>query len=141
MEQYIEFVSNHIILVASFFVVLGMLIFTEINRATRGFKDISPIEATRLLNHDNTLMLDIRPIGERREGAIINDKHIPTGELLDRLPELEKYKNAHVIAYCRSGNRSVAACSILKKNGFESVHNLGGGILAWQSANLPVTKH
>jgi len=141
MQQYIEFASNHTILVAALIIVIGMIISNEISLLTRGFKDISPSDATRLLNHQDALLLDIRTSAEHREGHIIDSKHIPTSELASRLNELEKYKDYHIVAYCRSGNRSVAACKILKKHGFENVHNLGGGILAWESANLPTTKN
>lgn len=141
MEQIIEFAGNHLMLVAAFVVVLTMLISTEISRATRGFDDIDPSDVTRLMNHENTLMLDIRTTGEYRQGHIIDCKHIPTNELETRMTELEKFKNNHVVAYCRSGSRSVAACKILKNHGFENVYNLGGGIMAWQGANLPTTTH
>ena len=140
MEQIIEFAGNHTMLVAAFVVVLAMLIGNEISRLTRGFKDISPVDATRLLNHETAVLLDIRTAAENREGHIINSKHIPTNELKTRLNELEKHRQGHIIAYCRSGNRSVAACKILKKSGFDNVYNLGGGLMAWESANLPVTK-
>ncbi len=139
MQQVIEFAGNHLMLVAAFFVVLAMLIHNEINRLTRGFKDISPTDVTRLMNHETAVLVDIRTAAENREGHIINSKHIPTAELNKRIDELEKHKQDHVIAYCRSGSRSVAACKMLKKMGFENVHNLGGGIMAWQNANLPVT--
>ena len=141
MEQYIEFASNHVILVAAFVVILGMIIGNEFSQLNRGFDDIGPHEITRLTNHEDALLLDIRTINEHREGHIINSKHIPTSELSGRLKELDKYKKSHVIAYCRSGNRSIAACKILKANGFENIHNLGGGILAWENANLPTTKN
>ena len=140
MDQIIEFAGNHMMLVAAFVIVLGMLIGNEVSRLTRGFKDISPADATKLINHTETLVVDIRTASENREGHILNSKHIPTAELQKRLKELDKYKQAHVIAYCRSGNRSVAACKILKQHGFENVYNLGGGIMAWESANLPVTR-
>lgn len=141
MQQYIEFASNHTILIASFVIVLGMIIGSEFNLLTRGFKNISPGDVTRLMNHEDTLLLDIRTIGEHREGHIINCIHIPTNELDKRISELNKHKNAHIITYCRTGNRSIAACKTLKRQGFEHVHNLGGGILAWESANLPTTKN
>ena len=141
MEQYIEFASNNIILVIAFVFVAGMIIKNEISIATRGFKDISPTDATRLLNHEDALMLDIRTANEYRDGHIIDSKHIPVNELASRLTELEKHKNSHIIAYCRSGNRSITACKTLKKNGFEHIHNLGGGIMAWENANLPITKN
>ena len=41
---------------------------------------------------------------------------------------------------CRSGAQSAQACATLRKAGFEKVHNLRGGVLAWQSANLPLTR-
>ncbi len=141
MEQYIEFVSNNIPLAAAFVFVLGMIIKNEVSVATRGFKDINPTDVTRLLNHEDALMLDIRTVKEYRDGHIIDSKHIPVNELASRMSELEKHKSSHIIAYCRSGNRSVPACKTLKKSGFEHVHNLGGGIMAWESANLPTTKN
>ena len=140
IEQVIEFAGNHTMLVAAFVVVLGMLISSEISRLTRGFDDISPADVTRLLNHETAVMLDIRTAAENNEGHILNSKHIPTNELAKRIHELDKDKQNHIVAYCRSGNRSVAACKILKSQGFENVYNLGGGIMAWESANLPVTK-
>jgi len=140
MQQVIEFAGNHTMLVAAFVIVLGMLISSEISRLTRGFDDISPADVTRLMNHETAVMLDIRTAAENREGHIIDSKHIPTTELIKRINELDKDKQNHVIAYCRSGNRSIAACKILKKHGFENVHNLGGGIMAWESANLPITR-
>jgi rhodanese-related sulfurtransferase len=42
--------------------------------------------------------------------------------------------------YCRSGNRSTGYCSSLRKQGFETVYNLKGGVLAWERAELPLTR-
>lgn len=140
IQQIIEFAGNHTMLVAAFVIVLGMLISNEISLLTRGFGDISPGEATRLINHENAVLLDIRSTPECLDGCIIDSKHIPTSELLSRIKELEKHKHDHIVAYCRSGTRSIAACKILKKHGFEHVYNLSGGIMAWQNANLPITK-
>jgi rhodanese-related sulfurtransferase len=53
---------------------------------------------------------------------------------------LNKYKDKPIIVSCRSGAQSSAACLQLKKAGFTEVFNLKGGILAWQSDNLPVTR-
>ncbi len=139
MEQIIEFAGNHLILVSAFVVVLALLIATEINRATRGFDDMDPGQLTRLINHEDTLLLDIRTTGEYRQGHILNSRHIPVNELATRMGDLEKRRDAHIVVYCKSGNRSPAACKILKSHGFEKVHNLGGGIIAWQGANLPTT--
>ncbi|MCB0027551.1 MAG: rhodanese-like domain-containing protein, partial [Anaerolineales bacterium] len=43
-----------------------------------------------------------------------------------------------VIVTCRSGNRSSQVTSYLQGLGYDNVHNMEGGILAWQAAGLPV---
>jgi len=139
MEQIIEFAGNHLVLVSAFIVVLAMLVATEISRATRGFDDIDPSRLTRLMNHEDTLLLDTRTIGEYRQGHILHSRHMPTHELASRMGELEKHRDAHIVVYCRSGNRSAVACKMLKNQGFEKIYNLGGGIMAWQGASLPTT--
>jgi rhodanese-related sulfurtransferase len=57
-----------------------------------------------------------------------------------QLSALEKHKSHPVIVNCRSGAQSSQACTRLRKHGFGEVYNLRGGILAWQSANLPVSR-
>ena len=58
----------------------------------------------------------------------------------NQLKPLEKHKSRPIVVACRSGAQSATACRILRKHGFEKVHNLRGGVLAWQSANLPLTR-
>jgi rhodanese-related sulfurtransferase len=86
------------------------------------------------------VFLDTREDREYSGGHIPEAIHIPLKQLPQRVAELNKYKELPIIAYCRSGNRSNSVGSILKKHGFENVYNLGGGIAAWQSASLPVSK-
>ncbi len=105
-----------------------------------GVKQIGPQEAVMLFNHEDALMLDVREQSEWSDGHIAKARHIPLGKLKDRLSELEKYKGKPIIAVCRSGNRSGSACGILKKAGFENLHNLAGGMQAWEQAGLPREK-
>jgi rhodanese-related sulfurtransferase len=55
--------------------------------------------------------------------------HIPMGEISGRLAELDPQQDTVVI--CRSGGRSMEVARFLERNGFKSVSNLVGGILAW----------
>jgi len=128
------------VLVAAFFAVLGLLLFTELSRLISGVKDIGTTEATHLINREDALLLDVREDKEIADGKIINAKHVPLSHLQTRLAEMDQYKEKPVIVYCRSGNRSSQACKILKKAGFSQSFNLSGGYSAWISANLPVTK-
>ncbi|MEM7531462.1 MAG: rhodanese-like domain-containing protein [Chloroflexota bacterium] len=43
-----------------------------------------------------------------------------------------------VILTCRSGNRSGKATDFLRQQGYTNVHNMAGGILAWQQAGYAV---
>lgn len=79
------------------------------------------------------LLLDVRTQGEYDEGHIEGSTLIPVDELESRLSEIEEYKDKPILVYCRSGNRSVTASNILINNEFTKVHNLLGGIGAWNS--------
>lgn len=139
-ERLPEFVSNHAVMVLGFVSILGMIAFTEWRRAASGAKNIAPAMAINLVNHEDAVMLDVREQSEFKGGHIINAIHIPLSKLAADVDRLSKFKDKPVIAYCRSGARSMGACSTLKKNGFDNVHNLGGGLAAWQNAGLPVTQ-
>ena len=140
MDQIVEFVGNHLYLSMIFVALLTMLIVGELKRKTGGSDQVGPLDATSMINHQNAVMLDIRKDDEYSQGAIVNAIHIPLEDLDDQIKKLEKYKNKTIIAYCRTGNRSATACSKLKQHGFESVFNLGGGVMAWQKDNLPLVK-
>jgi rhodanese-related sulfurtransferase len=105
-----------------------------------GVKQIGPQEAVLLFNHDDALVLDVREKSEWSDGHISRAKHIPLGELKNKMADLERYKGKPIVAVCRSGNRSGSACGILKKAGFENLHNLAGGMIAWDQAGLPREK-
>jgi rhodanese-related sulfurtransferase len=120
--------------------VAGMLVYSFFSARLRGFHGIHPAMATQLINRENALILDVREDNEYREGHIVNSLHIPVGYLSDRMKELEKYKDRPIIVGCRSGQRSSQACATLKKQGFEAVYNLNGGIMAWKNDKLPLTK-
>ncbi|GMQ87945.1 MAG: rhodanese-like domain-containing protein [Gammaproteobacteria bacterium] len=135
-----EFIGNHPILILAFVGTLGVLFASEIIRRMNGMKSVGPVQATQLSNRENAVFLDTREDREYSDGHIPEAIHIPLKQLPERVAELNKYKEHPIIAYDRSGNRSSGAGSVLKKHGFESVYNLGGGIAAWQSASLPVSK-
>jgi len=92
------------------------------------------------MNDDKTVIIDVRDDSEVEGGVIKGAKHIPLANLTTRLSELEKFKSDPIIVYCRTGNRSGGACKTLTTAGFENVNNLEGGIMAWETASLPLAK-
>jgi len=71
-QQLIEFSSNHRLLVLAFVATLLMLIVSEIQQRLSRVKEVSPGEATRLLNHEQATLIDMRSDKDYREGHIVN---------------------------------------------------------------------
>jgi rhodanese-related sulfurtransferase len=135
----LEFVQNNLMLVGVAVASGSMLLWQTFGNRLSGLSQVSTAEATRLIN-DDALVLDVREDKEWAEGHIPNARHIPIAQLSKRLAELDKLKDKAIVVSCRSGHRSASVCRTLKKNGFENVHNLAGGIVAWEQAGLPVTR-
>ena len=140
LERLPEFLANHPILTGALLAVIGMILFVELRRLNRKYRSLSPVEAVRVINQDDALVLDVREDNEVASGRIGGAKHIPLGSLKKRMGDIEKYKDKPVVVYCRSGNRSASAAQQLTAAGVEDVVNLQGGIQAWQSANMPIKK-
>ena len=134
-----EFVQHNYMLIGLAAVSGGMLVWTTVADRISGIPSIGPAEATRLLNED-AVILDVREDKEWAAGHIPRSKHIPLSQLKARAGELEKYKGHPIVINCQSGSRSAHGCRVLKKLGFQKLHNLAGGMSAWQQANLPVIK-
>lgn len=139
-QQLIEFAGNHPLLVLALLAIIVMLIASEIQQRLSRVKEVSPAEATRLLNHENAIMIDMRTDKDYREGHIANALNVPTGNA-DIAATLNKYRERPLVVYCQRGQRSISLCNKLSKQGFETVYNLKGGVLAWQKAELPLTKN
>jgi rhodanese-related sulfurtransferase len=135
-----EFVSHHWILVLALVVIAALLVMDASRRKLLGFREIKPQEAVRLINHEGAVPIDVREDQEYSEGHILNALHIPSGLIEKRLAELEPYKSQALIVYCRSGQRSAQASAVLRKQGFEHIYKLSGGMMAWRGADLPVAK-
>lgn len=138
MSEYIEFAQTNPLLVFGFIAVLGIIIWTEIGRLNQNFKQLNANQAVQLINDDNTICIDVREDKEITTGGIKGAIHIPSGQISSRMSELDKYKNNPILVYCRSGSRSASICKQLDKAGFENLANLSGGIIAWETAKLPI---
>ena len=136
----LTFLQNNIFLVAVCVISAAMLLWPLIQKATSGSKDVSVQQAVHLINRRDAIVIDVRDNAEFASGHIPNARHIPAGEMEKRLKELEKFKQRPLILSCRSGPRAVSASGILRKNGFQEVFVLKGGILGWQQASLPLEK-
>ncbi len=135
-----DFILQNIWLVLLAVVSGLMLVWPSVSGRLSGVKQVGPQEAVMLFNHQDALVLDVREDSEYRDGHIPKARHIPLRQLKEHLKDLEKRKDRPIVAVCRSGNRSAHACRMLRQAGFEKVHNLAGGMLAWEQAGLPKEK-
>jgi len=107
-------------------------------------EEIDVIEAIRLADDPDVVIVDIRDVREReRTGFVPGSLHAPRGMLefwVD--PESPYHKPAFAedkryVLHCASGWRSALAAAALQDMGFEAAH-VGGGFTAWVEAGGPV---
>jgi rhodanese-related sulfurtransferase len=117
-----------------------MLFWSFFGNRIRGIKEVDTIAALQLINHKDALVLDVREEAEYATGHLLNAKLIPAGKLLQRIGEIEKYRERPIVVVCRSGQRSATVTADLSKSGFAQVYTLEGGVNAWVKASLPLEK-
>ena len=138
MDQIIEFATNHAILVSAFLLVSGLLIHNLVAGGSKTLVD--PHQAVELINREEAVVVDVRPVADFSKGHIVNAINLPTSGSKKQINRLQKYQDRPIVVACRSGAQSAQACRELRRQGFGKVFNLRGGILAWENANLPVTR-
>jgi sulfur-carrier protein adenylyltransferase/sulfurtransferase len=78
----------------------------------------------------DAVVVDVREQYEWDAGHIDGARHIPLGELPNRLNELPR--DADVVFYCQSGGRSARALDVARDAGLTCAKHLRGGFTAWQ---------
>jgi len=81
-------------------------------------------------------VLDVRREPEWEAGHIADASWWPLDNFKVSPPEIDR--NLTVAVHCKGGYRSMIACSLLQRAGFQNVVNVVGGFDSWQAAKLPV---
>ncbi|GAB3800359.1 rhodanese-like domain-containing protein [Virgibacillus kimchii] len=95
----------------------------------KGVNNITVQEAKNKLKEKNGQFIDVRTPGEYKANHRKPFKNIPLAQLAHQSGELQKDKE--VVIICQTGMRSMKAAKILKKQGFEKVTNVKGGMSSW----------
>jgi hydroxyacylglutathione hydrolase len=82
-----------------------------------------------------TDILDVRREGEWQAGHIPEVQCTALDSFSQRLPAADRERP--VAVHCKSGYRSIIACSLLQRAGYSNVVNVAGGFDAWHAAELP----
>ena len=102
-------------------------------------KQTSVQEINKLINGGGACqIIDVREYGEFETEKIRQAKLVPLSNFERQAGEIDRSQPIYLL--CRSGNRAKTAAEKLVKKGFSDVHVIEGGMLAWESANLPTVK-
>jgi rhodanese-related sulfurtransferase len=113
-------------------------------KSKKDFEELEPKEAfIKIEKHrddQDFVVLDVRTHGEYQtehlENALLLD--VNSNDFEGELDKMDKDKTYFV--YCKAGRRSLNAIKLMKKDGYENLININGGIDKWKSKRLPVTK-
>jgi rhodanese-related sulfurtransferase len=112
-------------------------------------QEVSPAHAAEAHNRAELgLILDVREPAEYLDGHVPQAINVPRGLLELRADPaspvadatLSADRSARILVYCTKGPgaRSLLAAQTLRGMGYERVEVLGGGLMAWAEAGLPV---
>ena len=100
-------------------------------------EDISVDELKAKMRNQKPYLIDVREVYEHEEfniGGVL----IPLAELTTSLNKIACAADDEIVVYCRSGNRSGIAKTLLNSFGYPNVRNLLGGMVEWQENNSDV---
>ncbi|MFI3230724.1 MAG: rhodanese-like domain-containing protein [bacterium] len=91
---------------------------------------IKAVEAKKIIDTQECIVLDVRTLEEYEDEHLDNALLIPLLDLETSAERIIPNKNAKILIYCRSGNRSLVAGDILLEKGYKDVTDFGG-IIDW----------
>jgi sulfur-carrier protein adenylyltransferase/sulfurtransferase len=100
--------------------------------------EVDPAEVQRQAAN-GAVLVDVRETEEFEAGHIPGAKHVPRGYLESRIETAVPDRDAHVILYCASGQRSALAAHTLQELlGYRNVESMTGGITLWKDRGYDV---
>tara|TARA_B100001123_G_scaffold120799_1_gene140644 strand:+ start:43 stop:456 length:414 start_codon:yes stop_codon:yes gene_type:complete len=137
MNTFFLFISQNFIAVTLLLLSVTALIIYE---GRKGGKKLSPGEATRKINKENALVLDLRPSQEFSSGHIAGSINVQEDQLEQHLITKKYPKEAPIILVCRTGMSSKKSGNSLIKLGYLDVNLVGGGMMSWEGNGMPLSK-
>ncbi|NDP37550.1 MAG: rhodanese-like domain-containing protein [Rhodoferax sp.] len=117
----------------------GAMLFWPVLKGASG-GSLTATGAVQLINREKAVVIDVCEGNEFAAAHIVGAKHIPLGQLEEKLPAAVKNKALPLILVCQSGARSKRAVAIAHKLGYAQAQSLAGGLSGWRAANLPLEK-
>ena len=138
MEQLIEFAGNHGMLVAGFIGIILVLVWTEISRHTRGYAELTPLQAVQKINQAKVSIVDISTAADLAQGHLAGAKHIALSRFSKPDPDIDQIESGPVLVVCKNGQTAHQAAAKLVKLGATDVAVLKGGTTQWKADQYPL---
>lgn len=136
-----QFLGNHLVLAALFVAVLIALLVTQLMMMLRKYKALTPASLTLLINREGPLMIDLSAHADYEKAHVPGSRHVAMSQFDPEHKDIAKAKDVPVVLIDKDGRgASEKAAQRLVKAGFARVFTLGGGVMSWQQAQLPVAK-
>ena len=143
MEQYLDFMSNHPVLVTAFIIVLLMFIWSLFTSVLYGKFMLPPDQVVYHINHRKACVLDLRPSAEYDQGHIEGAVRAGMDVNADIASTVSKIgtDKERVIILCGDNTLMLRCLRVLHLGGYKNVFCLKGGIHAWRESGLPLPKN
>ena len=137
MAQFIEFISNHLVLATMWVLSVGAIILYH---QRTGSSSVGPQQAVMLINRKNAIVVDVRERKDFEAGHITDSINIPLAKLKQRTNELKKHRQKPLVVVCKLGQHSGEAAKTLMAEGHQEVFRLTGGLAEWKAQSLPLVQ-
>ncbi len=137
METYLEFASNHTLLVIALVLSFFLLIYSELKRKNLGIALVEPIDAVSLINNNATI-IDLRTTEAFNKGHIVNSKNMRIEDINNKNNKFSNLLKNPILTVCETGMISSKLVNTLRKSGNDRIYGLKGGIISWNEASLPL---
>ena len=138
MEQIVTFLGQHMVLTTALIVVLVVTIGNELVIAARSGHKLTPLDAVRLINDRDPIIVDVRSAGDFKKSHLKRAVNLPISRLSEAESIIGNDKSRPLLLYCALGTAANSARDKLLQQGWTEVFPMRGGLNAWQGANLPV---
>jgi rhodanese-related sulfurtransferase len=139
MSEFVEFASQHPLMIGALFASWVAVMFYEIRLRATGVTHVTAADAVRLINR-GALVIDVRKPEEFQTGHIVNARNVALDNLKGDEASIAKKKDKILLAVCDNGGLSGKAASLLRAAGYPNAFSLKGGIGGWRADNLPLVK-
>lgn len=130
------FIENLVLFIA-LLIVIGLFFALPTIASIGGGAGVSALHLPQLQRTDHVI-IDVSTNAEFSKGHLPGAINVPLEELLKDSSKIDRHRNKNLILTCANGNKSINAGKHLKKQGFEKLHHLNGGLVAWERESLPV---